>query len=82
MGNQDYQKPNNKKQLNSFVRFTGLGLQMGLTIYLGSLLGAWLDGKYPNKEALYTKICTLVAVFGSMISVIIKVTRQSSKNND
>jgi membrane protein DedA with SNARE-associated domain len=54
---------------------------MGLTIYLGSLLGEWLDGKYPNKDQLYTKICTLVAVFMSIISVIIQVTRQSSKND-
>jgi membrane protein DedA with SNARE-associated domain len=54
---------------------------MGLTIYLGSLLGEWLDGKYPNEDQLYTKICTLVAVFMSIISVIIQVTRQSSKND-
>jgi membrane protein DedA with SNARE-associated domain len=79
MGNQDYQKPKKGNQLNNFVRFTGLGLQMGVTIYLGSLLGEWLDEKYPNEDQLYTKICTLVAVFGSMISVIIQVTRQASK---
>lgn len=48
---------------------------MGLTIYLGSLLGEWLDQKYPNDNQLYTKICTLVAVFGAMLSVIIQVTK-------
>ncbi len=52
---------------------------MGGTIYFGSLLGEWLDGKFPNEHELYTKICTLLAVFGAMFSVIrqvIKITNQ------
>ncbi len=61
------------------MRFTGIAFQMGATIYLGSLIGKWLDGKYPNDIELYTKICTLFAVFGAMYSVIkqvIKLTNQ------
>ncbi len=68
-----------KKPLNKYVRFTGIAFQMGGTIYLGSLLGKWLDGQYPNEYELYTKICTLLAVFGAMFSVIrqvIKITNQ------
>jgi len=52
---------------------------MGGTIYLGSLLGRWLDGKFPNEHELYTKIVTLLAVFGAMyavISQVIKITNQ------
>ncbi|TXE13022.1 AtpZ/AtpI family protein [Seonamhaeicola algicola] len=59
-----------------------MAIQMGLTIYLGSKLGGWLDVKFPNNNALYTKIVTLVAVFFAMISVIIQVTKISNKNND
>ena len=57
-------------------------MQMGLTIYLGSLLGEWLDNKYPNDSELYTKICTLVAVFAAMFSVIYQVTKLSKDKND
>ncbi|WP_299105435.1 AtpZ/AtpI family protein [uncultured Tenacibaculum sp.] len=71
-----------KRPLNKYIRFTGIALQMGLTIYLGSLLGEWLDQKFPNENQLYTKICTLVAVFGAMLSVIIQVTKLSKDNND
>lgn len=74
-------KDSKKKPLNKYIRFTGIALQMGLTIYLGSLLGEWLDQKYPNDNQLYVKICTLVAVFGAMISVIIQVTNLT-KNDD
>jgi membrane protein DedA with SNARE-associated domain len=68
-----------KKPLNKYVRFTGIAFQMGGTIYLGSLLGGWLDTKFINEHELYTKIVTLVAVFISMFSVIrqvIKITNQ------
>lgn len=70
-----------KKQLSKYIRFTGIAFQMGITIYLGSLLGEWLDTKNQNPTQLYTKICTLVAVFAAMFSVIRQVIK-ISKNND
>lgn len=72
-------KNNRKKQLRSYARFSGIAIQMLVIIYLGSLLGEWLDGKYPNENELYTKICTLVAVFLAMASVIIQVIEISNK---
>lgn len=74
-------KDSKKKPLNKYIRFTGIALQMGLTIYLGSLLGEWLDQKYPNDNQLYVKICTLVAVFISMYSVIREVTKLTDKDD-
>ncbi len=62
-----------KKQLSKFIQFTGMAFQMGGTIYLGSLLGSWLDVKCKNEDQLYFKIVTLVAVFFAMYSVIRKV---------
>ncbi|MGB0975264.1 MAG: AtpZ/AtpI family protein [Flavobacteriaceae bacterium] len=70
-----------KKPLNKYVRFTGIAFQMGGTIYLGSVLGEWLDGKFPNDNELYTKICTLVAVFGAMFSVIHQVIKITNQND-
>lgn len=62
-----------KKQLNKYVRFTTMALQMGLTIYLGSLLGGWLDYKLESDNQLYFKIVTLLAVFIAMFTVIRQV---------
>ena len=69
-----------KKQLNKYIRFTTMALQMGLTIYLGSVLGEWLDVKFENENQLYFKIVTLVAVFIAMFSVIRQVLNIT--NND
>ena len=73
-------KDSKKKPLNKYIRFTGIALQMGLTIYVGSLLGEWLDQKYPNDSELYTKICTLAAVFGAIYSVIRQVIKITDNN--
>ena len=69
-----------KSRLKNFAVFTGIGLQMGLTIYGGSLLGEWLDNKYNSSEPFYAKWVTLAAVFIAIIAVIIQVTK-FSKNS-
>lgn len=60
------QKPNN--QLKTWAKFSTIAIQMGATIFLGNLLGAWLDEKFAL-TFLETTI-TLIAVFVSMYSVI------------
>ena len=65
-----------KKPLNKALQLSGAGLQMGLTIYLGFLLGKWLDTKF--ETSFLTEIITLVAIFLSMYSLI----KQANKIND
>ncbi|EDM45260.1 hypothetical protein SCB49_05622 [unidentified eubacterium SCB49] len=59
--------------LKNWARFSTIALQMGLTIYLGNLLGEWLDIKF-DKTFLEPTI-TLIAVFISMY-VVIKGVKQ------
>ena len=67
------QKP--KKQLNPFIRFVSVGFQMGATIWLGNLLGVWLDQKHQTTYLENT--ITLLAVFISMYLVISQVLKIS-----
>lgn len=59
-----------KKQLNKYIRLTGIGLQMGITIYLASYLGKWLDVKYSNDNNIYTIVLTLLGVALSFYSLL------------
>jgi len=59
-----------KKPLNKFIRLTGIGLQMGITIYLASYFGKWLDIKYPNENNIYTIVLTLFGVAISFYSLL------------
>jgi len=66
------QKPrDNSKLLRSAASLSSIAIQMGATIYLGNLLGEWLDVKF-EKTYLEDTI-TLLAVFLSMYLVIKKV---------
>ena len=69
-------KTNQKKPLNKAMQLSGAGLQMGLTIYLGFLLGEWLDKKLAAN--FLTETVTLLAIFLAMYSLI----KQANKIND
>ena len=56
----DKQDP--KKQINKWLAFINIPIQMGTIIFLFSYFGSWLDGKYPNPYHLFIKISTLVGV--------------------
>ncbi len=67
------------KTSNVWLKFSSLGLQMGLTIYVCSLLGTWLDKNHPSDIFAYNKVLTLFAVFGSTYSVIRQVIKMSNE---
>ena len=66
-----------KDRLKNFAVFSGIGIQMLATIYGGHLLGVWLDENYNASEPLYQTWLTLAAVFVSITSVIVQVTKMN-----
>jgi len=61
------------RALRNAAKLSGAGLQMGLTIYLGNLLGSWLDNKF---EVTYLETTvTLFAIFLSMYTMIRQVNQ-------
>ena len=51
-----------KKQRNKWLALINIPVQMGVIIYLFSLLGNLLDQKYINEHGLFVKILTLIGV--------------------
>ena len=66
------------KQPNKFIKLSGIGIQMGATIFLGAYLGKWLDQKYPSDKNWFTISLTLLFVAISLYNVL----RQVNKMND
>jgi membrane protein DedA with SNARE-associated domain len=64
------------KPLNKVLQLSGAGLQMGVTIYLGFLLGEWLNQKL--ELTFLTEVITLFAIFLAMYSLI----KQANKMNE
>lgn len=68
--------PNPKKNnYKKWLILINIPFQMGITIFLFSYLGSWLDQKYPNQDNLYVKIITMVGVVLALYNVIRQVNK-------
>ncbi|WP_370687634.1 AtpZ/AtpI family protein [Fulvivirga ligni] len=66
------------KQYNPYIKYSGLAIQMAVTIYLGNLLGEYIDNKTGNENGLYENIITLIAVILSTGLIIRQVIKDNS----
>jgi putative Ca2+/H+ antiporter (TMEM165/GDT1 family) len=51
---------------NKFLKYSGAGLQMLVTIAAGVFLGRWLDEKMMMKTPWFTVGCSLFFIFAGM----------------
>lgn len=63
-----------KKQLNPYLRFTSMGLQMGVAIAVFVYGGIELD-KYLESDPLWTIVLSLTGVFAGLYLVFKEVQR-------
>ncbi|MBL3657746.1 AtpZ/AtpI family protein [Fulvivirga sediminis] len=66
------------KQYNNYIKYSGMAMQMAVSIYAGHWLGEFIDEKTNNDSGLYAKIITLVAVFLSTFLIIREVIKSNS----
>jgi F0F1-type ATP synthase assembly protein I len=61
-----------------YLRFAGVGVQFGLTIFLLTLLGIWIDGRLGTKP-LFTVVLLLVGFLGGTWSLVRQVLGPNEK---
>ena len=64
------QKNKKRKPHNKYLALTSLSIQMGITIYLGSFVGGYLDEQNTTENNFYTTVCVLTSVAISMYMFI------------
>ena len=69
------------KQLNKYVKFSGMAFQMGAVIGLGAWGGVQLDEKFQNESKLFTIILSLASIFIAMY-LVIKDVINMQKNDE
>lgn len=74
-------EPEKKNRVPRFARLSGIGIQMGATIYLGAMLGKFLDSKYPNEKNWFTIGFTLLAVVIALYTVLRQVNRINAEDD-
>ncbi len=63
-------KRNKKKKLNNALRFSGMALQMGVTIAIGTLAGQKLDAHFETKNPYFTISLALISVAAALYLAI------------
>lgn len=71
--------PEKDKKTNVYLRFSSLGIQMGVIIALFTWLGTFLDKKQMNETPVWTIVLSLLGVTGSLYLVIKEVRRMDDK---
>jgi membrane protein DedA with SNARE-associated domain len=71
-----------KKRVKSYVKFSGMAIQMGIVITAGALGGNWLDEKQENEFPIWTLVLTLLAIFGSLYQIIRAVIKLGKDEDD
>lgn len=64
-----------KEQYNSYLKYTGLAMQMLVTIGVAGFIGFWLDRQIGWKFPLLLLLFIMAALFGIIYGII-----KSSKN--
>ncbi|WP_139957465.1 AtpZ/AtpI family protein [Flavicella sediminum] len=64
-----------KKPLNKFIRLSGVGIQMGVTIYLASYVGKKLDVYYGMEKKVFTLGLILFAFIASIYSILAQLKK-------
>ncbi len=74
------EKKNKRRvKLRKYAHLSGVGIQMGVTIYLASYLGKWLDEYFATGNNTYTLIVTMIGVVISFISLLAQLKRINKK---
>ncbi len=72
-------KRKKKKQLNSYIKYSSIGTQMGIIIFVGAFLGDYVDKQQDSPTRLYTTIFSLVSVFLSLYYAIKEILKYHEK---
>ena len=67
-----------KNQLNSYVKYSSLTLQMAVIIAAGTFLGDYLDEKLKSEHTIYTLIFSLGSIFFALYYML----RRSTNHNE
>jgi membrane protein DedA with SNARE-associated domain len=70
-----------KKPLNKFIRLTGVGLQMGITIYVAAYFGKKIDAHYQFEKRYFTFLFIIIGFVGSLVSLLVQLKKINEEDS-
>lgn len=68
-------KPKKDDNLKTYLKFSGIAIQMAVLITLMAYLGSWIDEELELKKPIFTLVLILFAIFGSLFQIIREVIK-------
>lgn len=75
------EKEDRNESLRRAARFSGIGLQMGATIFAGAYFGKYLDQKYPMEKNWFTIGLTIFSVAIALYFVLRQVNKLNAEDD-
>ncbi len=75
------EKEEKPKESSRFLRLSGIGTQMAITIFLFAILGRYLDDTYPMEKKWWTIGLVLFGVSISLYNVLRQVNKLNSDDD-
>ena len=69
--------PKPSSNINTYLKFSGIGLQMAILIVFAAYGGKWLDQKMNLEHPIFTVVLILLAIFASLYQIIREVIKLS-----
>ena len=79
---QDNQEKKPIKETNKFIRFSQMGIVMGVIIGGFAWGGSWLNDKYPTDKNWWTVGMSLTGVIFAITYMIMDVIKASKKDDE
>ena len=73
--------PSMKRKANKYVKFSSLGIQMGLIIFAFTWGGMYLDDYFLTKTPWCTVVLFLTGVIGSLALIIKEVIQMNNEDD-
>ncbi len=67
--------PKGKNSLKNIAVLSGIGIEMGVIIYLAAQGGIWLDEHYAMEKKVFTAIATILGVAAAIYVVLLQLKR-------
>ena len=69
--------PKKQSKTSSYIRYSSMGLQMGVIIGFFTWLGTYLDKRQMNETPVWTIVLSLFGVAGGLYLIIKEVTKMN-----
>jgi membrane protein DedA with SNARE-associated domain len=67
--------PKGKSPLKNIAILSGIGIEMGVIIYLAAQGGIWLDEHYQTEKRIFTAVATIIGVAIAIYVVLLQLKR-------